>query len=358
MAEPVEIFRYIRYLRLRWIWIAVSAAVAVTLAAGVSLWMPRQYTATARILIEPPAGTDLRSAMAVSPIYLESLKTYEHFASGDSLFQRAANQFGLQGMFGGQALESIKKRVLKVGIVRNTRILEVSATLPDAVKAQALAQFLGQATVDLTRSVVNEGDRDLIGGIEAQEQQARTRLQEIEQAWAKVVIAEPTGELQAEMENGAELRAQLQRELANAQLLAADAEDRDNPSAKLRIPELQKQIQRIDQRLAERERTLAQRLARRSQLEADRKARQAELAAAETRVREARSDAGYRGERMKLIDPGVVPQRPSSPNFMLNVLAALLLGLILPVVFLAVEMNYQEQRIAVRRSAFAHSSDE
>ena len=358
MAEPVEIFRYIRYLRLRWIWIAVSAGVAVTLAAGVSLWMPRQYTATARILIEPPAGTDLRSAMAVSPIYLESLKTYEHFASGDSLFQRAVNQFGLQKMFGGQALESIKKRVLKVGIVRNTRILEVSATLPDAVKAQALAQFLGQATVDLTRSVVNEGDRDLIGGIEAQEQQARTRLQEVEQAWAKVAIAEPTGELQADMENGAELRAQLQRELANSQLLAADAEDRDNASAKLRIPELQKQIQRIDQRLAERERTLAQRLAHRSQLEADRKARQTELAAAETRVREARSDAGYRGERMKLIDPGVVPQRPSSPNFMLNVLAALLLGLILPVVFLAVEMNYQEQRIAVRRGAFVHSGDE
>ena len=173
MAEPVEIFRYIRYLGLRWIWIAVSGAVAVTLAAGVSLWMTRQYTATARILIEPPAGADLRSAMAVSPIYLESLKTYEHFASGDSLFQRAANRFGLRQMFGGQPLESIKKRVLRVGIVRNTRILEISATLPDARKAQALAQFVGQATVDLTRSVVSEGDRDLIGGIEEQEQQAR-----------------------------------------------------------------------------------------------------------------------------------------------------------------------------------------
>ena len=57
---------------------------------------PRQYTATARIVIEPPAGTDLRSAMAVSPIYLESLKTYEQFASGDSLFQKAIEQFDLR----------------------------------------------------------------------------------------------------------------------------------------------------------------------------------------------------------------------------------------------------------------------
>jgi uncharacterized protein involved in exopolysaccharide biosynthesis len=177
MAEPVEIFRYIRYLRLRWLWIAVSAGVAVILAAGVSLLMPRQYTATARVLIEPPAGTDLR-AMAVSPIYLESLKTYETFASGDSLFQRAADQFGLRQLFDGQALESIKKRVLKVGIVRNTRILEVAATLPDPRKAQALAQFLAESTVELTRTVADQGDRDLIAGIEAQEQQARARAQE------------------------------------------------------------------------------------------------------------------------------------------------------------------------------------
>jgi uncharacterized protein involved in exopolysaccharide biosynthesis len=76
------------------------------------------------------------------------------------------------------------------------------------------------------------------------------------------------------------------------------------------------------------------------------------LTAAEIRLRDARANAGYRGERMKIIDPGVVPQRPSSPNVMLNVIAALLLGLVLPVVFLAIEMNYQEQRIVVRRGAF------
>ena len=60
MAEPVEIFRYIRYLRLRWRWIAVSCAVAVAIAAIVTMLMTRQYTATARILVEPPAGADLK----------------------------------------------------------------------------------------------------------------------------------------------------------------------------------------------------------------------------------------------------------------------------------------------------------
>ena len=68
MSDSFDAFRYMGYLRSRWRWIASSACAAVVLATVVSLLLPNQYTATARLLIEPPAGTDLRSAMAVSPI--------------------------------------------------------------------------------------------------------------------------------------------------------------------------------------------------------------------------------------------------------------------------------------------------
>ena len=77
--------------------------------------------------------------------------------------------------------------------------------------------------------------------------------------------------------------------------------------------------------------------------EAERKAAQAGLAAVEARLRDARADAGYRGERLKVVDPGIVPERPSSPNLPLNVAAALLLGAGLPLVYLAFEMTYREQ---------------
>src|SRR5215468_6558549 len=102
MSEPFDAFRYIGYLRARLSWIASSVGVAGLLAIIVSLILPKQYTATARLVIEPPAGTDLRAAMAVSPIYLESLKTYEHFASSDSLFQKAVDHFGLRTSFGAR----------------------------------------------------------------------------------------------------------------------------------------------------------------------------------------------------------------------------------------------------------------
>jgi uncharacterized protein involved in exopolysaccharide biosynthesis len=74
--------------------------------------------------------------------------------------------------------------------------------------------------------------------------------------------------------------------------------------------------------------------------------------ALETRLRETRGEAGYRGDRLKIIDPGVVPERPSSPNLPLNVAAALLLGLVLPILYLTLALSYQEQRAGGRRTEF------
>lgn len=100
MPDSLDAFRYMSYVRLRWRLIAATCLIAVALAGVISFLLPRQYTATARIVIEPPAGADPRSAMAVSPIYLESLKTYEEFASSDSLFQKATERFQLRALMG------------------------------------------------------------------------------------------------------------------------------------------------------------------------------------------------------------------------------------------------------------------
>jgi capsular polysaccharide biosynthesis protein len=206
MLESPEAFRFISYVLSRWRLVAGSCLTAVVLATSVSLILTRQYTATARILIEPPAEADLRYTTAVSQIYLESLKTYEYLADSDSLFQRAANRFQLRNLAGAKPIESLKKQVLKIGIVRNTRILEIGATVPNARRAQALAQYLAEETVRMSGSLTT-------------------------------------------------------------------------------------------------------------------------------------------GERLTIIDPGVIPERPASPNVALNIAAALLLGLLFPTAYLAVEMNLHQQRV-------------
>src|SRR5690242_18816186 len=131
MADGLDVFRCMSYVRQRWRLVVASCAIAVALAAGISLMLPRQYTATARIVIEPPAGPDPRAVLAISAIYLESLKTYENFATSDSLFQKAADRFQLRASASGVPIETLKQRVLKAVVPRNTRILEISATLPD-----------------------------------------------------------------------------------------------------------------------------------------------------------------------------------------------------------------------------------
>jgi uncharacterized protein involved in exopolysaccharide biosynthesis len=331
--ESFDAFRYIGYMRSRWRWIAISCAVAAAIALAVSLSQTRQYTATARIVIEPPAGSDLRAAMAVSPIYLESLKTYEHFATGDSLFQKALEQMNLRSLLGSRPIESIKKRVLKVEIVRNTRILEISATLPDARKAQALAQFIAESTADMNRALGTEGDRELLKGMEQQRDELRARLDQIDAAWSKVLSAEPTSALQADQENAAFLRSTIEQQAIEAEVAAAHD----------RAAELRKQLQAMDRQSAEREKTLAARQAHRDRLDAERKAAQTALISAETRLREARGESGYRGERLRVVDPGIVPERPSSPNVPLNVVGALLLGLVLSILYLTLAMAYHEQ---------------
>jgi uncharacterized protein involved in exopolysaccharide biosynthesis len=338
-----DAFRYISYMRSRWRWIAASCVTATTLALAVSALLPKEYTATARIVIEPPGGADLRSTVAVSPIYLESLKTYEQFAASDSLFQTAVNRFGLRALLGARPIESLKKRVLKAGLLRNTRILEISATLSDPRKAQALAQFIAQSTVEMNLSLLSAGDQDMQRGMETQARELRERLQATEAAWADLTAKEPVNALEMQGEDAVELRANLDQQLSTAELGLREATGDAVATLRARRDELRSQLDRLTREDQDREKLLSVRMAHRDRLDIQRKAEQSQLAAVEMRLREARSAAAYRGERLEIVDPGIVPERPSSPNVGLNAAAAFLLGLILPILWFTVQMSYREQ---------------
>ena len=364
MPDSFDAFRYIGYMRTRWRLIGASCAIAAIIAMTVSIIVPRQYTATANIVIDPPAGTDLRSAMAVSPVYLESLKTYEEVASGDSIFQQAVDKLDLRSEFGPRPLESLKSKVLRVEIVRNTRVLQISGTLRDPRKAQALAQLVAESTIKLTRSMFSEGDKDLLQGIEHQEADAQKRLDEIQKEWADSLTNEPMNLLETNLKSADALRSTLQTQVVDVEQEIADAAEREThapaseaaeihkelTNARARLDETQKQIQSLDKQRDEWEKQWAARGARRDKIDADRKAAQAALSALQARLRDARGDAGYRGERLRLLDPGIVPEKPSSPNVPLNVGVAFLLGLLLPTIYLTLQMAYQEQRAGGRRS--------
>jgi uncharacterized protein involved in exopolysaccharide biosynthesis len=347
MQDQVDAFRYIGYLGKRWRFVVWSAALATVAVLGINLLLPSRYTATARIVIEPPAGTDQRSSMAVSPIYLESLRTYERFADSETLFTQSLDRFHLRERLGFRPIESLKKQILRTEIVRNTKILEISATLPNPRDAQTLAQYVAQRTVALSQSVTQQGDRDLLAGFETERAQAKARMERSEAAWKNLAVTEPVEGLQSEIQSSGSLRQKITELILSTELEIADsavAAPREIESARRRLTAMRQQLSKLDREIASKEAMLATRQAHRDALQAERKADEAGWAAAEAKLRDARYESGYRGERLRIIDPGVVPERPSSPNVPLNVTVAFLLAVLASLCYLAIELNYREFR--------------
>jgi capsular polysaccharide biosynthesis protein len=342
-------FEYIDYLRLRWRLIAAASVTAIALSFLVSLLLPKRYTATASIVIEPPAGNDVRTATAVSPVYLESLKTYERFAESDTLFAGAVEHFHLASKGNAGSMESLKQQVLKVAKLRDTKILEISATLPEPEMAQQFVNYVAEETVKLSRGESAATDREVIGEAERQAGETQKRLDQAQQAWSANAAREPSGALQPQIEADVDLLEKIHQSLMEARSDIAEYQEkadyaRELPGLRAKAAELEKRAAELEKGI-ERKSTLAsQRGAERQKLEVEMKMAQTASESSAARLRELRATAGTRGERLRVIDPGVVPQRPSSPNVALNVLAALLLTLIGLVAYLTVAFSYSRRR--------------
>ena len=343
MYSSFDAFEYIAHLRARWLVVAVACASAAALALGISLLLPKQYTATASVIIEPPGGSDPRLNTAVSAMYLESLKTYELFATGDTLFAKAADHFHLR-QDGTQSVESLKRRVLKVAKLRDTKVLEISATLRDPMQAQALAQYIATETVNISRAENFASDRDFIETGEKQAAAAKQRLDELERASNALAVSEPVDSLQSEMDAEVALRSKIEEQLVAAESEVAEYRQPSQDgafareqleSSEARVTLLTARSRELQRAIQEKAAALASRTGKRDALGASLDAARRSYEAVTARLLEAQASAGTHAERLRIIDPGIVPQVPSSPHIALNVAVALLAAFIVSIVYLS-----------------------
>lgn len=353
MQGDFDVFEYAEFLRQRWRIAAFASLAAVMISSGVSLAIPKRYTASASIVIEPPGGIDSRTATAVSPVYLESLKTYERFAESDSLFARAVDRFHLDR---SKAIESLKQRVLKVTKLRDTKILVIEVTLPDAPLAHGVAEYLAQQTVEMSQAESRAADADVLDESAKQAADALQALERAQQAWAGDARLASVDSLQADLDGLRESQFDVRRQLSEAQADASEYHERARTDAS---EEMQQQssiaharaaaleIQSTDLRRAitAEGAALSGRRAERERLQRDLDMAQTAYESATNRLRDIRAAAGSRGERLRVIDPGIVPQRPASPNFLLNVLAALFLAVVISLAYFSVEFAYQRRSV-------------
>jgi capsular polysaccharide biosynthesis protein len=357
MQANFDLFDFVEFLRQRWRVPAIACLVALAMSLGVSLILPKRYTASASIVIEPPGGVDSRTATAVSPVYLESLKTYERFAGSDSLFALAAERFHLDRSRG---IESLKQRVLKVTKLRDTKILVIDVTLSDPQLAHGVAEYLAQQTAEISRSESLAADADLIQESQRQAADSRLALERAQKAWEGNARLESADSLQADLDGMHELQLDVQRQLSEAQIDAAEYRERvrgdtsgsggseasrDLSVAIARVAALEIQSANLARAIAAKSTVMSARKAEREKSERDLDLMQTQFEAAAARLRDVRASAGSRGERLRVIDPGIVPQRPTSPNLPLNILAAVFLALVISVAGLSAQFAYRRRTV-------------
>ncbi len=349
MPEPFDAYQYLSHLRSRWRLLAVTTGAAMLVALIVSLVMTKQYTARVMLVIEPPAGADARSATAVSPVWMESLRTYEHFASSDQLFGQAVEKFGLR-QSSGLPIESLKRKVLEVSIPRNTKVLEIAATLPEPQRAHQLALFLAQQAVQLNRETNRGGDADLIADTKQRLAAAETKLVAAQAAQSRSEKRGPSPEaVRSELEQLGTLQEEAQRLALSAGLSATEASQSRAAQLRARAAELEHQIE-------SRQRLLAVRSSEVEGASAEYESAWGAREEVAKHLRDLEAASGFRSERLNLLDPGVVPEKPTSPNLPLNMIAAAGLALIASFLFVTLEFSLQNAKAETMRKTLRVAS--
>jgi uncharacterized protein involved in exopolysaccharide biosynthesis len=315
----------VAHIAAHWKVVAGACAAAVLVSLIATLLLPKRYTAVTRIFIEPPAGSDPRTSTTVSPIYLDSLRTYELFASSDTLFLQAVERFHLR--HNGVSVDGLKRSILKVEVLRNTKILDITATLTDPTTAHELSLFLAQETVKMNEVTSEQGDREFAAEAEKRFTAARSRMDAAQQAWDRSPDQVTAETLRSEIYADEHLIDGLRKELAELEVSDPDASGAEGSM----IAAYRRRLTALNEQTAGRRQHLATVTAHLEGLESDLGSARRTFQAAEGRLQELRSAAGYRGERLRIIDPGIVPERPSSQDLILNLVIALIAGAVLSV---------------------------
>jgi len=298
-----DAWSFARYARGRWLFFTISCGIAVVFATLISLALPKRYTATASILIEPPAGNDPRAATAVSPVYLESLKTYERVASSNTIFQEALKRLSIPEAASGASVESLKARILKVSKPPSTKILEISATLGNPEKAQALAQYIAEKSVQLSKNADSDSEREVTRDSRSILAVAEARLKRAEEARETALRNEPVANLEDEVANDSELHYRVRRDLVKANSDLAEAVEAQQfapkpplesnvtsynavriAEARARVKQLETEVAKLTQELATKSLILEQRRLHRDGLDTELKAAHGAWEAAHQRL--------------------------------------------------------------------------
>jgi len=322
----------------KWRFLAASVAAAGILAFTVSEFLPRRYTATCTVIIDPPAASDPHAASVLNPAYLDSLSAFEHYFTSDTLFQQAARRFHLDP--GAAGISALRKQVLKVAVEHQSRVLQLSVKLASPKDALAMVQYITQQGIQASSDASLAGDRDALSSVTQELASARQRLDRARLEWERIAHDDTPETLRAEvgaaiglLSETRRLHEQADAEAAEWRVRARDGATEDRQSSTVlanagaaRGAEYAARERELNDEIATKRKLVAESTAQHSLASSDLDSAQRQYDAALGRAREFGSLTGMRGERMHVVDPGVEPRQPSSPKVLLNTVAGALLA--------------------------------
>ena len=192
--------------------------------------------------------------------------------------------------------------MLKVDKLRDTRALQINVTLPDPHTAQAMAQFIAEGAVELSRSGGKEADEARIeDASKAADTAQGSPHSTLENAWQKAAGAHSAEALRSEVSDESYLKSRVGEQLLDEETRRRCARSR------ARAELLKKRIDELSLAIRRKSAALAQQSAREDNLQAMLTAARASYDASTQRLADLRVSAGSRSEWLRLVDPGIVP---------------------------------------------------
>ena len=245
----------------------------------------------------------------------------------------------------------------------STKIVDISATLDDPRNAQRLAQYIAERTVALNRNLDDQSTQDVLEEARKALANASARLEQAQQTKAKVIQLEAIDALQSEVAEATQLRFAVEQELGStyteladfrAEMKTfrqgdgleqqADSTLRQIEALEARVASLEAQAKTLSQTCTEKTNVLEARKQHRELVDAELHSAIVDYELAKSKLSDAQTSAAYRGERLEIMDPGIVPQSPTFPNTPFNVMIAILISLVASVGYLAVQFGTSRVR--------------
>jgi uncharacterized protein involved in exopolysaccharide biosynthesis len=231
--EVVSLQWLLDALRRQWKWVAAGIALGVALALGILLFGERRYEAEAKILVETPTGVGLGSGGALAALAggaSTELNTQVEVLQARPLLEKVQQLSGID-----EPYRDFVER-FRATPVRNTNMVQITASDSTAEGAQRLAHLWAQNYLEHVRTLYEQNPTALVEKLsrelENQEQRLLTLSQRLTAFLKRRQMVAPEEELTKAVEKYADMLEQART--LEAQRLALERQ----------IDAIQKELQR------------------------------------------------------------------------------------------------------------------